>query len=128
MSQNQAEAAVDETANKMFGRNWKYHDGAEIDVDTLPDKKNARGVGKCIEAMALSEIVIKVVSSDEKSTMTYANDDSKKQGASSFTVQGIIINGKYIQTTKINYQSSVGRSILQAPHFRRSILLSGGGY
>ena len=44
--------------------------------------------------MALSEIV-KVVSSDEQSTMTYANDGSKKKGASSFTVQGIIINGKY---------------------------------
>ena len=27
--------------------------------------------------------------------MTYANDGSKKQGAGSFTVQGIIINGKY---------------------------------
>ena len=26
MSQNQAEAAVVETANKMFGQNWKYHD------------------------------------------------------------------------------------------------------
>ena len=45
--------------------------------------------------MALSEIVKEVVSSDELSTMTYANDGSKKQGAGSFTVQGIIINGKY---------------------------------
>ena len=96
MSQNQAEAAVVETANKMFGRNWKYHDEeAEIDVDTLPDKKNARRVGKCIETMALSEIVTEVVSSDDQSTITYANDGSKKQGAGSFTVQGIIINGKY---------------------------------
>ena len=69
MSQNQAEAAVVETANKMFGRNWKYHDeGAEIDVDTLLDKKNTRRVGKCIEAMALSEIVMEVVSSDDQST------------------------------------------------------------
>ena len=96
MSQNQAEAAVVETANKMFGRNWKYHDEeAEIDVDTLTDKKNARRVGKCIEAMALSEIVTEIVSSDDQSTITYANDGSKKQGAGSFTVQGIIINGKY---------------------------------
>ena len=80
MSKSQAEAAIVETANKMFGRNWKYHDeGAEIDVDTLPDKKNARSVGKkCIEAMALSEIVKEVVSSDQQSTMTYANDGSKK--------------------------------------------------
>ena len=80
----------------MFGRNWKYHDEeAEIDVDTLPDKKNARRVGKCIEAMALSETVTEVVSSDDQSTIIYANDGSKKQGAGSITVQGIIINGKY---------------------------------
>eukprot|EP00731_Ephydatia_muelleri_P004392 Em0002g568a len=47
--------------NKMFGRNWNYHnEEAEIDVDTLPDKKNARRVGKCIEAMALSEIVMEL--------------------------------------------------------------------
>ena len=40
MSQNQAEAAVVETANKMFGRNWKYHDEwDETDVDILPEKK-----------------------------------------------------------------------------------------
>ena len=26
MSQNQTEAAFVETANKMIGRNWKYHD------------------------------------------------------------------------------------------------------
>ena len=38
---------------------------------------------------------MEVVSSDEQSTMTYANDGSKKQVAGSFTVQGIIINGKY---------------------------------
>ena len=45
--------------------------------------------------MALSEIVKEVVSSDEQSTMTYAKDGSKKQEAGSFTVQGIIINGKH---------------------------------
>ena len=62
---------------KMFGQNWKYHDeGAEIDVDTLPDKTNARRVGKC---MALSEIVTEAVSSDDQSTITYANDGSKNK-------------------------------------------------
>ena len=40
--------------------------------------------------MALSEIVMEVVSSDDQSTITYANDGSKKQGAGLFTVQGII--------------------------------------
>ena len=53
VSQNQAEAAVVERAKKLFGRNWKYHDGDEIDVDTLPEKMNCRSG---IEAMALNEI------------------------------------------------------------------------
>ena len=45
MKQNQADGAVVETASKMFGWNWKYHDeGDEIFVDTLPEKKNARSV------------------------------------------------------------------------------------
>ena len=62
MSQNQAEIAVVETANKMFGRNWKYHDeGDEIDVVTLPEKNNCRSVRKCIEAKAFCEIVKEVV-------------------------------------------------------------------
>ena len=55
MSQNQAEAAVDiETANKMFGKNWNYHDeGDEIDLDTILEQMNCRSVRKCIETMAL---------------------------------------------------------------------------
>ena len=78
MSQNQAEAAVDiETANKMFGQNWNYHD--EGDEDTILEKKNCRSVRKCIEAMALRiQIVKEVVFSGEQSTVTYANDGSKK--------------------------------------------------
>ena len=44
----------------MFGQNWKYHDEDEIDEDTLPEKKNCESVEKCIEAMALSEIVMEV--------------------------------------------------------------------
>ena len=84
-------------------------DGDEINVDIFPEKKNARSVGKCIEAMALCEIVKcieamalceivkEVVSSDDgQSTVMYANDGSKKTRADlTFTVQGIIINGKY---------------------------------
>ena len=46
--------------------------------------------------MALCEIEKQVVSSGEQSTvMTDAKDGSKKQGAGSFTVQGIIVNGTY---------------------------------
>ena len=58
----------------------RHDEGAEINVDTLPDKNNARSIGKCIEVVALSEIVKEVVSSDEQSTMTYANDGSINRG------------------------------------------------
>ena len=73
MSQNQAEAAFVETANKMFGRNWKYHDeGVEFDVDTLSEKKNCKSVRNCISATALCERVKEVISFVEQTTVTCA--------------------------------------------------------
>ena len=96
MSQNQAEAAIIETANKMFGRKWKYHDKSEvIDVDTLPESRNTRLAGKSLEALALSAIVKEIMNSNEKVTVTYSDDGSRKQGAGAFTVQGITINRQH---------------------------------
>ena len=96
MSQMQAEAAVIEVGNKMFGRKWKSHsDSAVIDLDTLPHKHNILKAGKSIEVMALDEIAKEVMNSDSKATITYCDDGSKKQGVGSFTVQGIIINDTY---------------------------------
>ncbi|XP_013777048.1 uncharacterized protein LOC106461746 [Limulus polyphemus] len=52
MSQNQAEAAVLETANKMFGRHWKCHnEGGVI------EKKSVRDVGKSNEIMAHDQMI-----------------------------------------------------------------------
>lgn len=45
--------------------------------------------------MALDEVVKEIMNSDEKVVVTYSDDGSKKQGAGSFSVQGITVNGKY---------------------------------
>lgn len=96
MSAAQAAAAVIEVGNKMFGRTWKYHGESEvIDLDTLPEASNMRQVGKSIEAMALAAIVDEIMNTDEQVTVTYSEDGSKKQGAGSFSVQGISINRMY---------------------------------
>ena len=56
-----------------------------------------------------------VASSDEQSAMAYANDGSKKQGAGSFTVEGIIINGKYraLPTMSITSESKTNLAELK---------------
>ena len=49
MSQFQAEGAIVEVGNNMFGRKWKFHQkSGEIDNDMLPDSKCSRLVGKKI--------------------------------------------------------------------------------
>jgi len=95
MSETQAAAAVVTIGNKVFGRKWKLHheSESEIDRDTLPDKRNVKQAGRSLEALALHEIVKQMMDSDEKSVVTYADDGSKKQGAGSFSVQGVTING-----------------------------------
>ena len=96
MSEAQAEAAVVIVGNKMFGRSWQFHSESDtINLDTLPHAKNVRDVGKSIEAMALHEIVKDIMASSQQVTVTYADDGSRKQGAGSFSVQGIHINGIY---------------------------------
>jgi hypothetical protein len=97
MSEAQAEAAVITVGNRMFDRNWKEHDKAEvIDLDTLPESSSVRQAGKSIEVLALDEIVKEIMNSDEHVVVTHVPDDgSKKQGAGSFSVQGITVNGKY---------------------------------
>ncbi|XP_034016356.1 uncharacterized protein LOC117501562 [Thalassophryne amazonica] len=96
MSEAQAEASVITVGNRMFGRNWKPHDEPEvIDLDTLPESKSIREACKSIEVLALDEIVKEIMNSDEQVVVTYSDDGSKKQGAGSFSVQGIMINGTY---------------------------------
>ena len=96
MSEKQAHASVVFVANKLFNRSWKFNiDSEVIDVDTLPEPRSVRYASKGIEAMALAEIVKEIMESDQNSVVTYHEDGSKKQGAGSFSVQGVSINGKY---------------------------------
>ncbi len=65
-----------------------------------------RQAGKSIETLALHEIVKEIMSSDGKTVVTYSDDGSKKQGAGSFSVQGITGNGKYQSLSVLKlYQS-----------------------
>ena len=95
-SKIQAIAGVIETANHLFGRQWKYHDEDEdfIDFDTAPCFKTIRETGKAIEAFALKCIVDEMMKADDV-VITYHDDGSKKKGAGSFSVQGLTINGVF---------------------------------
>jgi len=76
-----------------------------LDVDTIPDAKNVRTASKFLEVMALDEIVKEIMDSNSNATVTYSDDGSKKQGAGSFTVKGIIIGGKYRALPTMNIAS-----------------------
>ncbi|CAH1261889.1 Hypp2477 [Branchiostoma lanceolatum] len=96
MSKAQASAAVVVVENQLFGRRWKSHGESDvIDLDTLPESKSVRYAGKSIEVLALDEIVKEIMDCDEQVVVTYSHDGSKKQGAGSFSVQGITVKGRY---------------------------------
>ena len=97
MSQDQAIGSVIIVAKEMFGLKWKKfdEDQKQITIDTVPDKKRNREVGKALEAFALSTIVEEIMKSDDNSTVVYHDDGSKTQGAGSYSVQGVTVNKKY---------------------------------
>lgn len=117
MTEPQAEAAVVEVGNKMFGRDFKYHkEHAKIDLDTLPAPSCVRLAAKSIEAQALDRIVNEIMSAKEKGkVITYSDDGSKKQGVGSFMVQGVTIDGKYraLPTLPISTESKNNLADLQ---------------
>ena len=72
-SEKQAAAATVTVGNKMFER--KFHNkGTASDLDTLPDHHKVRQAGKCIETLALDQIVIEIMDTDEKIVVTNAYD------------------------------------------------------
>ena len=49
----------------MFGLDWKrFEEGEEITVNTVPDKKMNRKMGRAIEAYTLSEMVREMTSEE----------------------------------------------------------------
>ena len=106
-SYRQAVAAVVETGNILFQRNWKFNADSEvIDVDTAPGDKTLREAGKAILWQTLAEIVDEMMGGDEV-VITYHEDGSKKKGCGSFSVQGCTIDGKFraFPTLKIASES-----------------------
>ena len=80
MSQVQAEGAIVEVGNFLFGRNWKLYDkGLLSNCNTLPAGSNMRKVEPYIEPMVLSSIVEEIMTG-EKITVTYSNDGSAMSG------------------------------------------------
>lgn len=97
MSRDQAIGSTIIVAKELFNIEWlKFEEDTDkITLDTVPHKKRNIEVGKALEALALAQIVGKIMENDENSTITYHDDGSKKQGAGSFSVQGITISGNY---------------------------------
>ena len=114
MSQHQAEAAVVEVANIIFGRAWKFHGESEIvDLDTLPASSTVCFTGKAIEAQALVATVEEIINS-EKHSYNNMDDCLKKQGADSFSVQGVMVNGIYRALTTLSLTSESRKNLFRS--------------
>ena len=96
----------------MLRKKWKLHNEATaLDLDTLPDWRDVRQAEKCIEKLALHQIVKEIMDTDEKIVVTYADDDSKKQSAGSFSVQDIAIHGILRQLPTLSVASESRRNL-----------------
>ena len=115
MSKEQAIGLTLIVAKELFGLKWKrfYEDEDKVDLDTVPDKKCIREVGKSREAMALSCLVEKIMASESRATITYHDDGSKKQGAGSFSVQGVSIDGKFFPFPTLSLASETRENLAQ---------------
>ena len=94
---------------------WKKHDEDQgvVDLDTVPDKKAIRVAGAGREALALSSLVEKIMASDEKTTVVYHDDGSKKQGAGSFSVQGATISKKFYPFPTLSLSAETRENLSQ---------------
>ena len=96
MSYEQAIAAIVTVGKKMFGLPWKrFEEGEEITIDTVPDKKMNRKMGRAIEAFTLSEVVNLMLDEEEQTTVTYHDDGSRSKGVGGYSVQGVTVKGKF---------------------------------
>ena len=94
---------------------WKKHDEDQgvVDLDTVPDKKAIRVAGAGREALALSSLVEKIMASDENTTVVYHDDGSKKQGAGSFSVQGVTISKKFYPFPTLSLSAETRENLSQ---------------
>ena len=95
MSFEQAISVVVTVGRRMFGLAWKwFEEGEEITVDTVPDKRMNRKMGKALEAFTLSEI-LNMMMEEEKTTVTYHDDGSRTKGTGGYSGQGITMKGNF---------------------------------
>ena len=111
MSYEQGVAGVVVVGRKMFGLDWKrFEEGEEITVNTVPDKKMNRKMGRAIEAYTLSEMVREMMS-EENTTVTYHDDGSRSQGTGGYSVQGITIKGKFYPLPTLSISSETRNNL-----------------
>ena len=127
MSQQQAEAAIVETANSLFEREWKYFDSNKAtDCNTLPASSNARRVEPYVEAMALSSIVEEVMNGSK--AVMYANDGSAMSGVGSYVVQSITVDGVQRPLPTLSIFTETRESLEELEVMTLRILTASVGY
>ena len=114
MSKDQAIGSTMIISKELFNLRWKkFEEGELIDLDTAPNKKAIREAGKAREALALRSLVELMMESDERTTIVYHDDGSKKQGAGSFSVQGATINKKFYPFPTLCIASETRQNLAQ---------------
>ena len=112
LSMEQAISAVITVGKRMFGLEWKrFEEGEEITINTVPDKKMNRKMGKALEAFTLSQIVQAMMDQEEETTVTYHDDGSRSKGAGGYSVQGLTIQGKFFPLPTLSITSETRKNL-----------------
>ena len=112
MSLEQAISAVITVGKRMFSLDWRrFEEGEEITIDTVPDKKMNRKMGKALEAFTLSRIVEAMLEQEEETTVTYHDNGSRSKGAGGYSVQGFTIQGKFFPLPTLSITSETRQNL-----------------
>ena len=91
LSENQAKEAIFIVANNLFGRKeygaWKRHErDKHTTYNTLPAINNTNRTEAYVEALILTGITNKIISSEMETVVTYSNDGSALSGVGNYIV------------------------------------------